>query len=128
LRLAVSTQVAEVTSEPRDTVTLEWRCAIVRPCGGLAFFATNASVKRLGDHHRWRRHRKIKNEYLDRLPTRLNITIPGDNWIIGKSARRNKFCAEERLCQGNPLERDPFSTEKPLLQFQLTNAAYASKS
>jgi hypothetical protein len=48
----------------------------------------------------------------------LNVTIPADSWIIGKLARRNWFCAEERLCQGNLLERDPFSTENRFCNFR----------
>jgi hypothetical protein len=40
---------------------------IARLCGGLEFFATNASVMRTGDHHCGRLNHKIKNKYLDRF-------------------------------------------------------------
>ena len=52
------------TPTGRDSA-LARRRGIARPCGGLAFFATNASVQR--DHECGRRNHKIKNEYLDRF-------------------------------------------------------------
>jgi len=41
--------------QPAATIALAWRRGIARPCGRLEFFGMNASVKRSGAPHCWRR-------------------------------------------------------------------------
>jgi hypothetical protein len=79
------------TPTGRDSA-LARRRGIARPCGGLEFFATNASVKRTGDIIAGGRTTRSKPNIWTALPTRLNVTVHADNCIIGKSPRRNCSC------------------------------------
>jgi hypothetical protein len=68
----------------------------------LEFFATNASVKRTGDHQCGRRSHEIKNEYLDRSADAIECHGPCRQLDYRKvtTSELQKFFAEETLCQG----------------------------
>jgi hypothetical protein len=71
----------------------------------IGIFRHEPSVKRTRDHRCGRRNHKIKTNVWAALPTRLNATVPADNWIIGKSPRLN--------CKSSAPKRGPARQQKP---------------
>jgi hypothetical protein len=72
---SVRDQGKTASKSGRDSA-LALRRGIARPCGGLEFFATNASVKRTGDLYCGRPNHKIKNGYLDRFADAIECHGP----------------------------------------------------